>query len=104
MPKSKRLPRAEFQARGYAAMRTPMFSLKTKSNEGKGLRIGIVIGKSVEKTAVKRNFWKRQARSVFQALPGGDHDVMLVVYPGVRTATRKQFRDALARSMKQAVR
>jgi ribonuclease P protein component len=100
MSKPKRLPRLEFQARGYDAVRTPLFSLKVKKNDDKGTRIGVVVGKSVEKTAVKRNFWKRQARAILQSVCKGNYDVMLVVQPGVRASTRKQFREALEKSLR----
>ncbi|HVM77315.1 MAG TPA: ribonuclease P protein component [Candidatus Paceibacterota bacterium] len=81
-------------------MRTPLFSLKIKKNDAKGLRVGVVVGKSVEKTAAKRNFWKRQAKSVLHDAIRGNQDIILIVQPGVRTATRKEFRDALAKSAK----
>ena len=101
MAKIGRLPRAEFGSREYRTVRTPWFLLKTKKNDGKGARIGVVAGKSVEKTAVKRNFWKRQSRAVLQSVLHGDQDALVIVYPGVRAATRKQFRDALMKTAKQ---
>ena len=104
MPRSKRLPRAEFRAAGYRAERTPFFSLKMKTNKAGGPRIGVIVGKSVHKTAVRRNFWKRQARSVLQSLVSGERDVILIMQPQANAMTKKKFREALAQVITKITR
>ena len=102
MPHVVRLPRKEFKSRGYRAVRTPFFSLKTKGNQSKNIRLGIVVGKSVEKTAVKRNFWKRQARAILgKSVPPGN-DAIIILQPGVRELTKKQFHEALIKAITQS--
>lgn len=96
--RSKRLPREEFQARGYRTARTPYFLLKMKPNGGKGMRAGIVAGKSVHKTAARRNFWKRQARAGLVRTVRGDRDVLLVLNTKVNGLTRRQFQESLVRA------
>lgn len=71
-----------------------------KPNDEKGARIGVIVGKSVHKTAVKRNFWKRQARSVLQASVRSDHDAILILHPQVSAVAKKIFREELERAVK----
>jgi ribonuclease P protein component len=95
-----RLPRGEFQARGYKTVKTLFFSVKTKSNEAKRSRIGIVVGKNVHKTAVKRNFWKRQARAALQPLVPKGTDIIVVLQPRVNELTKKQFQDVMKKTIR----
>lgn len=90
-----RLPSDQFRARGYKTVSTPFFLLKIKKNFYKTARVGIVVGASVEKTAVKRNFWKRQARTELGLRAPGGHDILMIVSPNVRRATKKQFREGI---------
>jgi ribonuclease P protein component len=100
--KISRLPREEYRARGYRTAATPLFLLKIKKNVTEKARIGVVIGKSVHKTAVKRNFWKRQAKSALTAFAKDGFDFLLIFSPAAASATRKEFRDAVARVMAKA--
>lgn len=91
-----RLPRVEFEARGYKTSRTPFFLLKTKKNDVGYPRIGIVVGKSVFKEAAKRNFWKRQAKAIFLTKAQGGNDLLIIFVPNKSKLTKKQFQEDLA--------
>jgi len=101
LPRNRRLPYAEFQARGYRTQRTPFFSLKAKSNELKVPRIGVVAGKNVHKTAAKRNFWKRAARATLALLIKENCDVVLILQGRVNELSRREFREALKKTIRE---
>jgi ribonuclease P protein component len=90
-----RLPREEFASRRYIATRTPYFSVKVKDN-GSGLRrLGVVAGKAVAKTAVERNFLKRQARAILQKEIRSGMDVLVIFSPGVSSLGKRRLRETL---------
>jgi len=95
LPHKRRLPYAEFQTRGYRTQKTPFFSLKTRPNESKGPRIGVIAGKNVHKTAAKRNLWKRQARAVLAPLVKENRDIIIIFHPRVVELTRREFQEML---------
>jgi ribonuclease P protein component len=97
--KIARLPSDQFRARGYKTTPTPFFLLKTKKNNGDGARIGVVVGTSVHKTAVKRNFWKRQALRGLVPQADAGSDILIIVLPGVNRLTKKQFQEEFARAL-----
>ncbi len=97
-----RLPSDQFRSRGYKTVSTPFFLLKTKKNSFKGARIGVVVGVSVNKAAVKRNFWKRQARAEIALHAAVGNDILMVVSPNVRRLTKKQFREEVAKAFSVA--
>jgi ribonuclease P protein component len=76
-----RLPYDEFHLRGYRTVVTPIFSIKTKKNSLKRNRLGVVIGNSSVKSAAKRNFWRRQVKSVFSLVVGSGFDVLVIFRP-----------------------
>jgi ribonuclease P protein component len=88
-----RLPREDFEARGYKTISTPFFLLKTKKNKAGYPRIGIVIGKAVYKEAVKRNFWKRQAKAAFSKLAKDSDDLLIIFTRNKLKLTKKQFQE-----------
>jgi ribonuclease P protein component len=99
--KTTRLPPDQFRARGYKTISTPFFLLKIKQNTGTGARIGIVVGVSVHKNAVKRNFWKRQVHAALvpHATPGSD--ILMIVLPGAGRIAKKQFKEELVRALRK---
>jgi ribonuclease P protein component len=97
--KITRLPSDQFRARGYKTTPTPFFLLKTKKNTVGRARIGIVVGVSVHKTAVKRNFWKRQARATLAAHAIIGHDILMIVSPNANRLTKKQFKDEVLKTL-----
>jgi len=97
--KTMRLPSDQFRARGYKTTPTPFFLLKTKKNSGVRARIGVVVGKSVHATAVKRNFWKRQTLAVLAPQAVGGNDILMIVSPNVNRLTKKQFKDELLKAL-----
>jgi len=61
------------------------------------VRIGVVIPASVEKSAAKRNFWKRQAKAALALMaPKEGKDILLMFFPAVRSLTRKRFANEVA--------
>lgn len=94
-----RLPSDQFRARGYKTTPTPFFLLKTKSNSADRARVGVVVGKSVHKAAVKRNFWKRQALAALSPLVVSGNDILMIASPNIVRLTRRQFREEVARAI-----
>lgn len=100
--KISRLPSDQFRAKGYKATPTPFFLLKIKKNQKECARIGMVVGKSVHKTAVKRNFWKRQARAVLTAHIMGGNDILIIVSSTINRLAKKQFKEELLKALNKA--
>jgi len=94
-----RLPSDQFRVRGYKTISTPFFLLKIKKNPYNVTRVGVVVGVSVNKTAVKRNFWKRQARAEIALRATSGSDILMMVSPNVRRLTKKQFREEISRCL-----
>lgn len=93
-----RLPSDQFRTPGYKTTPTPFFLLKSKKNPGDRARIGVVVGISVHKTAVKRNFWKRQARAALAPFAAAGSDILMIVSPGANRLTKKQFKEEVAKA------
>ena|SRR6185437_15878188 len=91
-----RLPREEFRAHGYRTIATPFFLIKIKRNAGRNVRVGVVAGKSVAKTATGRNFWKRQTKEVMAKGLKGPLDALIIISPRVADLTKKKFREELS--------
>ena len=91
-----RLPREEFHARDYRTVRAGLFLLKIKKNDIGKARVGVVVGVAVHKSAVKRNFFKRQVRSWLASAMKKGTDALVIVSPAAAKATKKQFRDEMA--------
>jgi ribonuclease P protein component len=100
--KISRLPSDQFRARGYKTVSTPFFLLKIKNNPLRNVRVGVVVGRSVHKTAVKRNFWKRQAFTGIAAHATVGNDILMIVSPGADRLTKKQFKEALSKAMRNS--
>jgi ribonuclease P protein component len=100
--KTIRLPSDQFRARGYKTIPTPFFLLKKKNNSSGIARIGSVVGKSVHKTAVKRNFWKRQALAGLAAHATEGSDILIIASPAINRLTKKQFKEELLKAMGKA--
>jgi len=101
-PTAAPLPHQEFSSRRFRTVRTPYFSVKVKKNDGDKARIGVIVGKAAGKTAVLRNFLKRQARSAAgkAVMPG--NDVLILFSPAVKNATKKDLREALRGALAKA--
>jgi ribonuclease P protein component len=96
-----RLPNDEFRARGYQAVSTPFFLLKTKRNGSKRTRLGIVISKGVDKSAVKRNFWKRQAKEGILKEATEGSDILIIFSPAVSALAKGNFRVELSKALRK---
>lgn len=97
--KIMRLPADQFRARGYQTIPSPFFLLKIKKNPDGRMRIGIVVGKTVHATAVKRNFWKRQAIGALASRAAAGNDILMVISPNVDRLTKKQFKEEVIKAM-----
>jgi ribonuclease P protein component len=118
IPRTARLPREEFSARGYHTTKTPFFLVKIKNN-GRGTdRIGVVAGITVHKSAAKRNFWKRQAKGVLsrslarasshegripRTTQESGNDVLLILSSRANELTKKQFQKILSETIKKTL-
>jgi ribonuclease P protein component len=95
IPRASRLPYEEFRARGYREMATPYFSVKVRKNSLRKNRFGIVIGVAAIKSAARRNFWRRQAKSVFLEMPQRGMDVLIILHSRVALPVKSIFRKSL---------
>jgi ribonuclease P protein component len=95
LSRSTRLPSSEFLARGYRTQKTPYFSLKAKANNLSTRRIGVIISTAAVKSAVRRNFWKRQAKSILSDRSRQGIDVLLVFFRQADALTKSEFRKEL---------
>lgn len=100
MSKSSSLPYAEFKARGYRMARTPYFSVKVRSNSLHKNRIGAIVTVAAVKSAVRRNFWKRQVKNL---LSGKDvqngMDILVIFSSRVASLTKKGFAEELLKAV-----
>ena len=75
-----------------------------KSNGGDIARIGIVVGKNVHKTAVKRNFFKRHAREALRKTVSRGNDAIIILFPRVNELTKDQFYKQISQAIREAGR
>jgi ribonuclease P protein component len=101
IPRTGRLPSDEFRARGYRTVTTPFFSLRVKKNSLDKNRIGVVIGLAVDKRAVKRNFWKRQAKFQLMRLSHAGKDFLVVFFPKIKQLTKTEFAVELKKALEK---
>jgi ribonuclease P protein component len=90
-----RLPYSEFSKHGYQTTKTPYFSLKIKKNNLPYNRIGVIIGTTVAKSAVRRNFWKRQVKSILIKQPIDRTDFVVIFSKKIKEVSRGEFRKEL---------
>jgi ribonuclease P protein component len=57
------------------------------------------VGKAVHKSAVKRNFWRRQAKTVFTDLIPSGNDFLIIFSPKINELTKQEFRRALTKAV-----
>ncbi len=100
--KIKDLPHKEFSSKRFKTVRTPYFFIKIKKNESFFGRVGVVAGKSAGKTAVERNFLKRQARGVLSKNLTAGNDVLVVFLRGASDVAKKEIRQELINATQKA--
>ncbi len=93
-----RLPKEEFESRTFRIARTPYFSFRAKRNGLQKQRVGVIVGKAVHKSAVKRNFWRRQAKVVSADLIMPGNDFLIIFFPKINELTKQEFRQALTKA------
>jgi ribonuclease P protein component len=103
--KGSRLPYEEFRARGYRGTATPYFLVKAKKNSLKKNRFGVIITASLIKSAARRNFWRRQAKSTFLSLetPPDGFDVFVVLRSRLTLPQKNTFKEVLGKSIISAI-
>jgi ribonuclease P protein component len=100
LAKEERVPYRDFYLPGYRVIKTPIFTLKVKGNNLKKNRLGIIIGKYCEKSSVRRNFWKRHAKSVFKEFPQSSLDFVILFNSKIKDASFLEFRQELLSQIK----
>lgn len=83
-------------------IRTPYFSIRMKKNTVGTARLGVVAGKAAAKTAVARNFLKRQARVSLATVLAPGTDILVVFTAASRTLTAHALRNALRETVARA--
>jgi ribonuclease P protein component len=101
IPKKSRIPRGLFESPAYRVLKTPFFSLKIKPNGLKNNRIAVIIGKYIDKRAVRRNLWKRRAKAQLLKAPVAGNDFILTVYPKTKELTREEFSEEIKKTLKR---
>jgi len=65
------------------------------------MRIGVVVGKAVHKTAAERNFLKRQAKAILLSSPRNNKDIMVLIAPAARSLTKSEFKKELLKVLQR---
>jgi ribonuclease P protein component len=99
LPQKHRLPYKEFRVRGYQEVATPYFLVKARRNPTKENRFGVVIGVSSVKSAARRNFWRRQSKSVFLAVPQEGLDLLVIFRPHTKLPSKNVFQKSLSEAI-----
>jgi ribonuclease P protein component len=98
-PILSRLPKKEFESRAFKVVRTPYFSLRVKKNDLQRRRVGVIAGKAVHKSAVKRNFWRRQAKTALAELVTPGNDFLIIFFSKTNKLTKQEFRETLGEAV-----
>jgi ribonuclease P protein component len=98
LPRTARLPRAEFSSQAYGTIRTPYFLIKAKENKKETGRIGVVVGKAVHKTAIRRNFLKRQTKATLLKLSRPGKDIVIILSPRANELSKTEFKKELLKA------
>lgn len=98
LPRKSRLPRTELSSQAYGTIRTPYFLIKAKENQKKIGRVGVVVGKAVHKTAVRRNFLKRQAKRLLLSLSRPGKDILVILSPHANKLAKNEFKKELLKA------
>jgi ribonuclease P protein component len=101
VPQRARLPREAFSVAGYRRIASPFFSLKFKKNMADSNRIAVIIGKSVDKRATRRNFLERRVKAGLLELPNFHNDLIITVFPKANTLTAANFRSEIKNLLKK---
>lgn len=102
LKKTKEIERVWKSGRSFF---TPVMQIKMVPNQLEVSRFAVVIGTKAEKTAVKRNLWKRRTREILRAhlpefKPG--FDVIVMAKKPATTTTFDDLRKILEQLLKQA--
>ena len=102
IPKLQRLPKELFvDNKAMQIVRSPYFLLKTKKNGLPYPRVGMVIGVKVSKSAVKRHALRRWILPVFVQTIKKGYDVLIVGYPKLGIAPKKEIIYIIQQCIKQ---
>lgn len=90
-----RLPAASFDRRAARAAHSRFFHLLYSENGRPNNRFAVVVGKSVDKRATRRNALKRFFRDRLGAWPAAGLDVVLMVSPQASARTAPEIEKEL---------
>lgn len=93
--RKSRLPHEEFSTRGYREVATPYFLMRARKNSLRENRIGVIIGVSSVKSATRRNFWRRQVKSVLAEVLQKGFDFLIIIRRPAALSRKSIFRKAL---------
>lgn len=94
-----RLPKEDFSSRTFRIVRTPYFFIGAKKNGTDRMRVGIVVSKAVHKSAVRRNFLRRQAKDILAGAAFPGMDFLVVMSPVAKDLTKKNLRATLKKTI-----
>jgi len=103
VPRERRLPREAFHSHGSRTIKTPFFLLKTKDNEADVNRIGVVIGKSVDSRATRRNALERQIKTHLLRAPNLKKDFIFMAFPNITALDKDGLAKEVAKALEKAV-
>ena len=101
LPSKQRLSCADFLGRRYGVVRTPYFSLKTTPNNLTFHRLGVIISRASIKSAVRRNFWRRQTAAMIDFIPGKPKDVIVIFSGKIKNLTKASFQVEFKKAISQ---
>ncbi len=104
LSKKYKLPREAFRVRGRAiSVTTPLFRVISKPNALPHNRFGVVVGTSVDKRATVRNRIKRTVYDNVRAWPSEGRDIVVIVSPKARGASRREIIDDMKIAQEKAL-
>lgn len=92
------------QSQWEFSAKTPYMLLRGREGrDGKG-RIAVVIAKAAQKSAVKRNFLRREAKAVLSAERSPRTDLLLTLSPSAARLSKKTFRNEVLKVLRALTR
>jgi ribonuclease P protein component len=95
LPKKQKLPRGQFTIGRHTIIKKPCFTVKIKLNNLPYPRIGVVVSNAAVKSAVKRNFLKRQTKAIFKDRAREPKDFVVIFNSRAKSLTKKDLQTEL---------
>ena len=100
LPEKQKLTRSQFAAGRHTTIRTPYFVIKISPNKLSYPRMGVVVSSAAIKSAVKRNFLKRQAKAIFKESAKGSKDFVVIFSGQAKSSTKTGLQAELQKIFK----